>query len=196
MAPYHLNITFIRWEFPPGRAQKMFYMRELPSRDLLDAVAREFPELDPTAVEACYFLLRTGSDVLTAFDSNLSRQNMSQSRFIVLLLLKRIELRGERGECAIPSKLADQAGVSRGTMTGLLAGLEREGLIERELHNGDRRMFSIRMTGKGKKALDRIYPDYYNRIAGLMSNLSDDERETLVSLLKKVNEGIPALRNP
>ena len=174
----------------------MFYMRELPSRDLLESVAREFPELDPTAVEACYFLLRTGSDVLTAFDSNLSRQNMSQSRFIVLLLLKRIELRGERGECAIPSKLADQAGVSRGTMTGLLAGLEREGLIERELHNGDRRMFSIRMTGKGKKALDRIYPDYYNRIAGLMSNLSDDERETLVSLLEKVNEGIPALRNP
>ncbi|MEE9257124.1 MAG: MarR family transcriptional regulator [bacterium] len=174
----------------------MFYMRELPSRDLIDAVAREFPELDPTAVEACYFLLRTGSDVLTAFDSNLSRQNMSQSRFIVLLLLKRIELRGEGGECAIPSKLAGQAGVSRGTMTGLLSGLEREGLIERELHNGDRRMFSIRMTKKGKKTLNRIYPDYYNRIAGLMSNLSDDERETLVSLLKKVNEGIPALRNP
>ena len=175
----------------------MFYMRVLPSRDLLESVAREFPELDPTAVEACYFLLRTGSDVLTAFDSNLSRQNMSQSRFIVLLLLKRIELRGGGGdECATPSKLADQAGVSRGTMTGLLAGLEREGLIERELHNGDRRMFSIRMTEKGKKALNRIYPDYYNRIAGLMSGLSDDERETLVSLLEKVNAGIPALRNP
>ncbi len=174
----------------------MFYMRELPSRDLIDAVGREFPELDPTAVEACYFLLRTGSDVLTAFDANLSRQNMSQSRFIVLLLLKRIELRGGADGCATPSKLADQAGVSRGTMTGLLSGLEREGLIERELHNGDRRMFSIRMTGKGKKELDRIYPDYYNRIAGLMSGLSDDERETLVSLLEKVNEGIPALKNP
>ena len=107
----------------------MFYMQELPSRDLIEAVGRIFPELDPTAVEACYFLLRTGTDVLTAFDENLSRHGISQSRFIVLLLLKRLELRDLADEEMSPSKLAEQAGVSRGTMTGLLSGLERDGLI-------------------------------------------------------------------
>jgi DNA-binding MarR family transcriptional regulator len=172
----------------------MFYMQELPSRDLIEAVGRIFPELDPTAVEACYFLLRTGTDVLTAFDENLSRHGISQSRFIVLLLLKRLELRDLADEEMSPSKLAEQAGVSRGTMTGLLSGLERDGLIERALQDGDRRRFSIRMTARGKETLDAIFPDYYNRIAGLMSNLDEEERRTLVDLLKKVKRGIPALR--
>ena len=173
----------------------MFYMRELPSRDLINSVASVHPELDPTAVEACYFLLRTGSDVLTAFDENLSRHQMSQSRFIVLLLLNRLELVKEPEEMS-PSSLAEWAGVSRGTMTGLLDGLERESLIERHLHDGDRRKFSIRMTKKGRVTLSKIFPDYYNRIGGLMANLSEEERKMLVSLLTKVNKGIPALLKP
>ncbi|HBK80838.1 MAG TPA: MarR family transcriptional regulator [Nitrospinae bacterium] len=172
----------------------MFYMRELPSRDMIDAMGRVYPELDSTALEACYVLLRTGSDVLTAFDENLSRHHITQSRFIVLLLLKRIHLRHLSNGEMNPSNLAEQAGVSRGTMTGLLDGLERDGLIERELQNGDRRRFAIRMTEKGNKTLDRIFPDYYNRIAGLMENLSEEERGTLIALLNKVKSGIPALR--
>ncbi|MBT3352356.1 MAG: MarR family transcriptional regulator [Nitrospinaceae bacterium] len=172
----------------------MFYMRELPTRDLLDAVGQVFPELDPTAVEACYFLLRTGTDVLTAFDENLSRYNISQSRFIVLLLLKRLELREVPDGDISPSKLAELAGVSRGTMTGLLSGLERDGLIERKLYSGDRRRFSILMTEKGKKTLDNIFPEYYNRIAGLMSGLNEEERLTLIKLLNKVKDGVPSLR--
>ena len=131
----------------------MFYMRELPSRDMIDAMGRVYPELDSTALEACYVLLRTGSDVLTAFDENLSRHHITQSRFIVLLLLKRIHLRHLSNGEMNPSNLAEQAGVSRGTMTGLLDGLERDGLIERELQNGDRRRFAIRMTEKGNKTL-------------------------------------------
>lgn len=172
----------------------MFYVRELPSRDVIGSMSRIFPELDPTALEACYVLLRTGSDVLTAFDENLSRHYISQSRFVVLLLLKRIHLcqlsNGEMNS----SKLAEQAGVSRGTMTGLLAGLEREKLIEREVQDDDRRRFAIRMTEKGNKMLDSNFPDYYNRIAGLMKNLSKEERVTLIALLSKVKTGIPALR--
>lgn len=174
----------------------MFYMRELPSRELIDSFANVHPELDPTALEACYFLLRTGSDVLAAFDESLSRHQISQSRFIVLLLLKRIELMNNGTGEISPSRLAEQAGVSRGTMTGLLDGLEREELIERHLHNGDRRKFSICMTGKGRETLDRIFPDYYDRIGGLMADLSEEERKLLVKLLSKVNQGIPALIKP
>lgn len=173
----------------------MFHMRELPSRSLIDSVASVYSELDPSAVETCYFLLRTGSDLLSAFETNLSRYNMSQSRFIVLLLLKRIQLHGESNGIN-PSRLAEQAGVSRATMTGLLDGLEREGLIARQQLNGDRRMFSIQMTQKGQEALEKIFPDYYTRIAGLMHNLTEDERDKLVSLLKKVNEGIPSFQKP
>lgn len=174
----------------------MFYMRELPSRELIDTMARDHPEIDPTAVEACYFLLRTGSDVLAAFDEGLARHHMSQSRFIVILLLNRLELKKGGPGGVSPSQLAEQAGVSRGTMTGLLDGLEREGLIERKLDNGDRRMLSIQMTEKGREVLARMCPDYYHRISGLMAELDEKDRKTLIALLTKVSQGIPALVRP
>lgn len=170
----------------------MFLMRELPTREAFRAVARHYPEmyseLDLTAIEACYFLLRTGSDLLTAFEANLSRHGISQGRFVVLLLLLRSL--GERTE---PSKLAAQAGVTRATMTRLLDGLVRDGYVERGHDHGDRRVISALLTTRGRRILERIFPDYHRRVALLMKELSEAERGLLIRLLTKVSAGIPAL---
>lgn len=170
----------------------MFLMRELPTREAFRAVARHYPEmyseLDLTAIEACYFLLRTGSDLLTAFEANLSRHGISQGRFVVLLLLLRSL--GERME---PSKLAAQAGVTRATMTRLLDGLVRDGFVDRAHDNGDRRMICVLLTTRGRRILERIFPDYHRRVALLMKELSEAERGLLIRLLTKLRAGIPAL---
>lgn len=170
----------------------MFLMRELPTREAFRAVARHYPEmyseLDLTAIEACYFLLRTGSDLLTAFEANLSRHGISQGRFVVLLLLLRSL--GERME---PSKLATQAGVTPATMTRLLGGLVRDGYVERSHDHDDRRMISALLTTRGRRILERIFPDYHRRVALLMKDLNETERGLLIRLLTKVNAGIPAL---
>lgn len=170
----------------------MFLMRELPTREAFRAVARHYPEmyseLDLSAIEACYFLLRTGSDLLTAFEAHLSRHGISQGRFVVLLLLLR-----SLGEQMEPSKLAAQAGVTRATMTRLLGGLVRDGYVERAHDNGDRRMISALLTTRGRRILERIFPDYHRRVALLMGDLSEAERGLLIRLLTKVRAGIPAL---
>ena len=71
-------------------------------------------------------------------------------------------------------------------MTGLMKGLQRDGLIERFSHDGDRRKVIVRLTPKGKESLHAIFPDYYSRIADLMNDLEDDEREKFSMLLHKV----------
>ena len=71
-------------------------------------------------------------------------------------------------------------------MTGLMKGLQRDGLIERLEHDGDRRKAIVRLTRKGKESLNSIFPDYYSRIADLMNDLEDEEREKLSMLLHKV----------
>ena len=58
---------------------------------------------------------------------------LSEGRFIVLFLLDSVP----RG--VAPNKLAEQAGVTPATMTGLIDGLERDNLVNRQADPDDRR---------------------------------------------------------
>jgi DNA-binding MarR family transcriptional regulator len=52
-------------------------------------------------------------------------------------------------------------------------------------------MIQVRLTPAARKRLDAMLPDYYKRVADLMGQLAEDEKESLVQLLAKVNRGIP-----
>src|SRR6266568_695 len=92
-----------------------------------------------------------------------------------------------------PSALAEAAGVTRGTMTGLLAGLERSGLVKRTQHPEDGRMHSIELTEQALELFDRLLPERINRIVAFMSFLSREEQHHLRDLLKKMEQSLPAL---
>ena len=92
-----------------------------------------------------------------------------------------------------PSALAEAAGVTRGTITGLLAGLERSGLVKRTEHPEDGRMFSIELTEQAFDLLERILPERVQHIEALMSSLSKEEQHQLRALLEKMERGLPAL---
>ena len=76
--------------------------------------------------------------------------------------------------------------MTRATVTGLLDGLEREGLIERHANAEDRRALCIRLTSKGKQLAGTVIDQHGRWIAGLFGNLSVDERKQLAALLEKV----------
>jgi MarR family transcriptional regulator, negative regulator of the multidrug operon emrRAB len=64
-------------------------------------------------------------------------------------------------EAINPSSLAQKLGVTRATMTGLLDGLHKKGLIERRAQASDRRKVGVLLTAGGRRTLDNILPDYY-----------------------------------
>lgn len=166
----------------------MFYLRDLPDDKALNEFAERYSNMDVSAVKACLVLLRTGSDLLTGFEITLSRHGLSQGRFLILIVMNRTP-----DKAVSPSELAEKIGVTRATMTGLLDGLERDKLIKRYAHPGDRRKIALQLTSKGRHRLEQMLPDYYDRIAKLMKNLSEDECQQLVELLGKVTAGLPAL---
>ncbi|MBW1642420.1 MAG: MarR family transcriptional regulator [Deltaproteobacteria bacterium] len=169
----------------------MFYLKDLPTDRTLGEFAKRYPELDPSALKTCVILLRTGSDLLTAFETILGKHGLSQGRFLTLIVLNRTP-----NKAINPSTLAEKVGVKRATMTGLLDGLEGKELIERVAHPEDRRKLGIRLTKKGRQLLDKMLPDYYSRIAKLMVNLTENERQELELLLGKVNQGLSTLFKP
>jgi DNA-binding MarR family transcriptional regulator len=163
----------------------MFFLKDLPTEQTLKEIAKRYADLDPSALTTCAALLRTGSDLLTAFETILGRHGLSQGRFLTLIMLNRTP------DTAInPSILAEKVGVKRATMTGLLDGLEKNGFVIRLAHSQDRRRVSIQLTDSGKKVLSTMLPDYYSRIAKLMEEVTEEERGQLISLLKKIDQGL------
>lgn len=130
-------------------------------------------------------LLGVASELSIGLDEFLSRYQLLQGRWWVLILLMR-----EDNFVSSPSKLAEKAGVSRATMTGLLDGLSREKLIERIVDEKDKRQTQIKLTSKGQKQLDDVMPDYYQRLGKLMSVIDKDEGETLMRVLGKLKQNL------
>lgn len=179
-------------------------LKDLPRYECLLEAAKEFPDLDPSAAEAFLHLLRTSDEVFSVGDRQLTNHNMSHGRFGVLMLLwrsgqPRAATLMDAESCAdgprTPAELADAAGVTRATMTGLIDTLERDGYVKREPDPDDRRMMSVLLTPKGEKFLQEFLPGHFRAIAVLMSSLSENERKVLVRLLNKIQEQATALNS-
>jgi DNA-binding MarR family transcriptional regulator len=172
----------------------LLMLKDLPRYECLLEAAKKFPDLDPSACDVFLNLLRTGDEVFQVTENNYVRHGLSQGRFGVLMLLKKrsAPVADGAGESCLatgpltPAELADAAGVTRATMTGLIDTLERDGLVKRVRDANDRRMMSVNLTPKGRKLLEKILPSHFRAMAGIMSPLKESERKTLVSLLNKI----------
>lgn len=161
-------------------------LKDLPRYECLLEASREFPDLDPSATEVFLHLLRAGDEAFRAVETHLAQHDITQGRFGVLMALWGNDRRGESRSPLSPASLAERTGVTRATMTGLIDTLERDGLVRREADPADRRMMSVKPTRQAVELLRQILPGHFQRMAALMTPLSEPERETLVLLLQKI----------
>lgn len=166
----------------------MLLLKNLPRYECLLEAAKEFPDLDPSAAEAFLHILHTGDECFRSTESNLAQHNITQGRFGVMMSLLNHCRQDGQGSPLSPAILAEKAGVTRATMTGLIDTLERDGLVTRAPDPDDRRMMAVCLTSKGEDVMHGILPEHFRRIATLMRTLSEPERKTLVRLLGKIQE--------
>ena len=170
----------------------MLLLKEVPKYECLLERAKRYPELDPSAMEAFLHFLRTSTEILESIKAAHASHNFSDGRFGVMMLLNR-----DPGKPVNPADLADRADVTRATMTGLIDTLERDGFVKREHAPDDRRMMLVQLTTKGLMSpltaeIIRQDLDYFRRVAVLMSPLTAAERKTLVTLMGKIQQSLPA----
>jgi len=162
----------------------LLMLKDLPRYECLLEASKQFPELDPSACEVFLLLLQAGDQTFRVCDAHLQRHNVSQGRFTILMLL--LDKRSGCAKSHTPAELAEMAGVTRATMTGLVDTLERDGMVTRRPDSVDRRMMIVTLTDKGIDFIKGVLPDHFKRMAALMSPLSEPERKTLVNLLTKI----------
>ena len=136
---------------------------------------------EANAALAYLLILRTGHDLEALFAPFFERHQLSQGRFSVLM-----RLLDAPGHTLAPSQLADALGVTRAAISKLVDGLEHTGLIERRLDPTDRRAWLITPTAAARTLLEEILPPHFQRIRHIMSALTGEEQDQLITLLLKV----------
>lgn len=160
--------------------------------EALTTIAATRNGADANAVETLLALQDAVSQINDGLESFLSDYGLSQGRFYVLLLL----LHYCEDNCGLlPSVLADKLSVSRATITGLLDGLERDGLVKRERDRSDKRTTSVRLTPVARGVMEGVLNEYYRRVGKWLGTVSGGGRRTLVGVLETILERIHAPEN-
>jgi DNA-binding MarR family transcriptional regulator len=84
-------------------------------------------------------------------------------------------------------QLADLLLVTSGAATQHIDGLEKMGLLTREINSANRREVFIRLSNKGLKAYKEIHLAHSRLLNKVFGQLSDDELDDFVALIEKVS---------
>jgi DNA-binding MarR family transcriptional regulator len=83
-------------------------------------------------------------------------------------------------------QLADDCGLAKGTLSGMLATLEKTGLVDRSRHPEDGRRVVVTLRDRGLATIEAVFPEFNRYEAKLTAELEDDERRELARLLRRV----------
>jgi DNA-binding MarR family transcriptional regulator len=137
-------------------------------------------KLDFAAMAAVSNIYRAANVVRNHMERKvLADEDLSWAAFTVLFVLW---IWGEQQT----RDLAAEAGVTKGTLTGVLKTLEKRGLARRRAHESDGRLVLVRLEPDGRAVIERLFPAFSMGEASVSASLSGHEKEQLASLLRTI----------
>lgn len=113
-----------------------------------------------------------------------TKYELSEPKFFVILLLSK-EKHG------IPLiEIGKMMLVSRANITTLIERMERDGYVEKKGNCDDKRSIKAHLTDKGRCIFDEVKASHQEFSERLVACLTEEEKETLNRLLRKIQFGI------
>jgi DNA-binding MarR family transcriptional regulator len=117
----------------------------------------------------------------------LAPKNLSWGGFTILFVLW---VWGDRET----GELAHECGLAKGTLSGMLATLERSHLVLRSRHPEDGRRVVVSLTGSGLDLIEEVFPLFNEYEARFTADLRSDQRKELARLLRVVTATADGVR--
>lgn len=112
-------------------------------------------------------------------ESVFSANGLTFRKFAVLELLY------NRGEFTV-KQITEKVLSTGGNITVVIQKLEADGLVIRKANPYDNRSYLISITEKGRSLMDIVFPAVMNEIQLYFSRLTDEEKKTVVGILRKL----------
>lgn len=90
----------------------------------------------------------------------------------------------------VQKEIAEGCYIEPATMTSVLLGMEKKGLVVRKNLNGNRRNLYVYLTDKGRTLAAKIRSKFGAIEEEALFGFDDDEREKLIDLLMRVNKNL------
>ena len=136
--------------------------------------------LDFAAMAAVSNIYRAANAIRNHMERDvLACEDLSWAAFTVLFVLW---IWGEQQT----RHLAAEAGVTKGTLTGVLKTLEKRGLARRRGHDADGRLVLVSLESKGREVIERLFPAFNEGEALVSASLTEREKYHLASLLRTI----------
>jgi DNA-binding MarR family transcriptional regulator len=159
-------------------------MEGAPVQDEVDrlvaAWARERPDLDVRPMEVLSRVTRLARHLDRARRTAFAAHDLDVWEFDVLAALRR----AGRPYMLSPGRLIEQTLVTSGTMTNRIDRLADRGLVIRQPDLNDRRGVRVKLTPRGKDAVDAALAALLESEQELLSGLSTRELDQLSGLLR------------
>ncbi len=136
-----------------------------------------------------YQLRRAQVTVFQHFADALGDRNVTPGQLGLLVLVS-------RNPGISQTALARAVGVERATLGEAIDRLLKRHLLRREPAPKDRRSYALHLSASGEKFLDDFVPLLLRHEEDVAGNLSPEERETLIALLRRLAEARPDGKPP
>lgn len=135
------------------------------------------------ALSALINLMRAADAFSGSLQREIAAKRLSGSQFGVLEALLH---RGPLFQGDLAGKLLR----SCGSITAVVEGLEKRGLVERRRDTTDKRFVQVSLTGRGKTLIAGLFPAHAKAVADQFSALSGEEIDQLRGLCRKLGTSV------
>lgn len=144
-------------------------------------------DIDFAALAAVSNVFRVANAVRNHMERDVLRPDeLSWTGFVVLFVLW---VWGEQES----RHLADESGISKGTLTGVVSTLERRGLVQRRGLASDKRLVVVSITSAGADTIRRLFPRFNAHETMVTARLDDAQTRQLAHLLREVLRSVEAV---
>lgn len=131
------------------------------------------------ALNAYIKLIRANESLNARVHRHLSDYSVSSSQFAVMEILYHL---GPQCQRDLGCKMLKTGG----NMVMIIDNLEKRDLVKRDRRGRDRRYVNIRLTSKGRRLIQKIFPKHVAGIVREMNILSKEEQLELGRLCRKL----------
>jgi len=153
----------------------------------LEEIRKHLSAGEMQGMEALFALRATAQQADNAVSEWMAGTVGSVARYQILMAL-----RATKGDGISHKDIVEAMGVTRATVSGLMAALEREGFVKSAVDRDDRRKQVARLTAKGEAVIKKAFEVNLTRFRTLFASLSSADLTHLTDLLKRVREGYAA----
>ena len=131
----------------------------------------------PMAIRGVYLALHRKTD------ANFANYGVTADQFVLLATLS-------RGHALTQRDLARRMPSDPSTVRAMLVLLEKQGLVEREVHPSDSRARTVAMTAAGKKKFKQLWRASETIRTQMFQAIEPDEANVLLRLLKQLTDSL------